>query len=843
MRTRYLFAKPAIAAVLSCTVYAAPMFVGVAYAHSDPEEEEPELPRTYSAPTLRKFVTPEYPEEQRQNGVGGTVTLRLRIDTNGDVVAADVVRGIAADFDQAALAAGRKLKFYPGHMSGQHVSSTIEFEYRFTPPGHTHTAAELPAPPDSPVAVEPPVDEHPIHLERLETLTLSVAEERPLTAASARTVRDRDLKLRPMTRPGDLFRVTPGLMVVQHAGGGKANQYLLRGFDADHGTDVALTFDGLPLNMVSHGHGQGYADSNFVIPELIERVEVQKGPYFVEQGDFANAGSVDLVTRDRGESFVSFGGGSFDTLRSVAIAAPTVSDHFRPLLAIEAMQTNGPFENPERFKKYNLYSKITYDIDANSSLSLAASAYSGTWRASGQLPSRAVRDGRVGFFGTLDPTEGGSTSRENLYVTYKHRPSSQSEFKALAYLTRYDFKLFSNFTFLSRDPINGDQIEQSDNRSIVGTRASYRWLKQWGGILFDSTVGGSSRSDDIRNGLGYTRARERLQTVVDADIAQSSVGAYFKEEVQLAPWLRLVGGLRTDHFKFRVDDNLANLAVPGESTSGIRGAVRTNPKASVIVSPTRNLDLFMNFGKGFHSNDARGVVRRVDAVTPLTTTLGYEVGARTRLLNRRLELAAALWGLDIASETVWVGDEGTTEASGATRRVGVEVEGRWEILPWLFADLDVTATNAKFRENAGNGNAIALAPRLTMSGGISALHRSGVRGALRGLYIAERPATEDNFLRAEAITLIDAFAAYRWRAFEVSLTIENVINRRYKAAQFATVTRLPGEPSTEAPPPAGACPGGSRSATNEAGNFQGCEDVSFSPGNPFGARLMAAYYF
>jgi len=263
----------------------------------------------------------------------------------------------------------------------------------------------------------------------------------------------------------------------------------------------------------------------------------------------------------------------------------------------------------------------------------------------------------------------------------------------------------------------------------------------------------------------------------------------------------------------------------------------------VVLSPHRTTDIFLNYGAGFHSNDARGVVRRRQAVTPLTKTRGYEVGARSRLLGRRLELAASLWGLDIDSEIVWVGDEGTTETSGATRRLGVEVEGRWEILPWLFADLDVTVADAKFRGNAGNASAVALAPRFTMAGGLSALHRSGLRGALRGLTIAERPATEDDFLKAEATTLIDLFAAYRWRALELSLSVENVINRRYKAAQFATTTRLAGEASTGAPPPAGACPAGTRASTSEAGDFQGCEDVSFSPGNPFGLRVMGTYYF
>ena len=691
---------------------------------------------------------------------------------------------------------------------------------------------------DPPAAFADAPEPAPVEVEAVEEISIveSVDEERPLSAASARTVRDRDLKLRPMQQPSDLLRVTPGLMVVQHAGGGKANQYLLRGFDADHGTDVALSFDGLPMNMVSHGHGQGYADSNWIIPELVERVEVTKGPYLAENGDFSTAGSVNLVSRAQGESFLSAGGGSFATNRAVGIAAPTLG-RLRPLLAAEVVRTDGPFVRPEDFRKYNLYGKLTYDLDTRSSVSLAASAYSGRWNASGQLPSRAVSAGLVDFFGTLDPTEGGRSARRNLYATYRRRPDNFSTLEALAYVSTYDFSLYSNFTLFSRDPLNGDEIEQRDRRTITGAKTSYRWLRQWKGLLFDTSVGGSARADDIHNGLSYVQDRRAIEAVSAHEIDQWSVGVFGQEEVQLASWMRVVGGLRVDRFQFGVRDQLAGTGAVQ------RGSTRLSPKASLVLSPHATTDLFVNFGYGFHSNDARGVVRAEAPVTPLAPTLGYELGARTRLLDRRLELAAALWGIDIGSEVVWVGDEGTTEAAGATRRLGVELEGRYQIRPWLFADLDLTLADAAFRENAGNGQAIALAPRLTVSGGLSAV-AGGARGGLRGLHIAERPATEDGFLRAQATTLIDLFAAYRWRSLELSLTIENLIDRRYKSAQFATVTRLPREAPTDAPPPPGACPPGTRVATQPgSGNFQGCEDVSFSPGNPFGFRVMASYYF
>jgi TonB family protein len=791
-------------------------------------------------PTVKTYVEPWYPDEQRRAGIGGVVALTLEIGTDGKVTRAQIRKGVHPDLDQAALEAARRLEFHPARPStGQTGALTLEFEYRFSPPGHSHTE-----PAQAPRAIA--LDPSAVEVQAVETVSVveSVEDERPLSAASARTVRDRDLRLRPIQRPGDLLRVTPGLMVVQHAGGGKANQYLLRGFDADHGTDIALSFDGLPVNMVSHGHGQGYADTSWIIPELVERVDLSKGPYFVENGNFSTAGSVELASRDRGESLVSAGGGSFNTARAVGIAVPSLGASWHPLFAAEVVRTDGPFLSPEDLQKYNLFGKLTYDIDARSRASLATSAYNGSWNASGQLPTRAVQAGLVDHYGTLDPSEGGASSRRNLSFKYHLRPGSFSELSALAYLTQYDFTLYSNFTFFSRDPINGDGIEQWDSRTISGARVSYRWLRQWRGILFDSMVGGSARADSVVNGLAYARARQRLRRVVETEIDESSIGLYAKEEVQLTSWLRLVGGLRMDHFTFRVSDRLANLEDPGSRMSGSLGASQVSPKASLVLSPHPSTDVFVNYGHGFHSNDARGVVRLPNAVTPLARTVGYELGVRTRLADRRLELAAALWGIDLQSELVWVGDEGTTEEAGATRRLGVELEARLQVRTWLFADLDVTWADAAFRENAGNARAVALAPRLTVSGGLSALHGSGLRGGLRGLHIAKRPATKDGFLQAEATNLVDLFAAYRWRSLELSLTIENLLARPYKAAQFATVTRLPQEASTEAEPPIAACPAGTRPAADEAsGSFRGCEDISFSPGNPFGFRVMVAYYF
>ena len=523
--------------------------------------------------------------------------------------------------------------------------------------------------------------------------------------------------------------MVPGLLTVQHAGGGKANQYLLRGFDADHGTDVAFTLDGIPINMVTHGHGQGFSDMNFLIPELIERVEITKGPYFAEQGDFATAGAVNLVTRKRfASNQVSLSVDTLAGVRALGVASPQLSildGRLHPILVAEVSRTQGPFQNPEDYNKYNVFGKLTYDLGPHTAISLAASSYGGTWNASGQLPTRAVESGLVDFYGSLDPTEGGASSRHSVYLSFQHKDGVRSDFTALVYGSIYSFKLYSNFTFFSSDPIRGDEIEQGDDRQLGGLKAQYRRRFTWRWLSFDTTVGANVRHDSIHNTLYHAQARQRLEPLADHDVRETSLGAFVKEEIAFSRYVRLVAGLRADYFVFDVTDRREALPIdatvpadPANKTSGIRGAGLLSPKASLIVSPHRALDLFANFGYGFHSNDGRGVVRGLDPVTPLTPALGYELGARARLFDR-LDVALSLWGLDLDSELLWSGDEGTTEASGATRRIGLELESRLRLVDWLYFDLDFTANDARFKENAGNGNAVALAPRFTLSSGLS----------------------------------------------------------------------------------------------------------------------------
>ena len=672
-----------------------------------------------------------------------------------------------------------------------------------------------------------------------------VRARQPRQAASSTTARDRDFLQRPHPRPADILSTAPGFYVVQHSGGGKANQYFLRGFDADHGTDVAISFDGVPVNLVSHGHGQGYTDVNFVIPEVVRRVDVKKGPYFTDVGDFGTAGAVNMESKNQLErSSVSGSLGAY--------ASPTFFDHaalsyrglvlvtpdvgvLRPFLAGEINYTDGPFANPERFQRFNLFGKVPIEFGDAGRVTVSATSYGGGWNGSGQVPLREVEAGHLDRFDTIDPTEGGATQRHSAYALYESPMSDDGQMTVLAYAVHYRWSLFSNFTFFSTDPENGDQIEQTDVRTYGGVDARYRFRREALGLTLSTETGLQLRSDLIDNTLHNDVKRQRLSTVVDAQVGESALAIFVEEEIALPPWLRLVVGVRGDGFNFQVRDRLE---VPGASegaTSGVETAAAVSPKASLIGAWPGIGELYLNAGVGFHSNDARGVVRENDPVTPLTRAYGYEIGARTKLFDT-VEVAGSVFGLNLDGETVWVGDEGTTELRGPTLRLGVEGEVRSKLyFDWLFADLNGTFTSATFVDNAGNGNAVALAPTVLVDGGVSVYGLGGFFGRVGAVYIGDRPATEDRFISAEGFFRVDTALGSRNESFELALDVQNVLNTEWREAQFANVSRLQNEAAVD-------CPSRTRPAS-DGGTFLGCEDLHFTPGSPLNGRLTATVFF
>ncbi len=620
--------------------------------------------------------------------------------------------------------------------------------------------------------------------------TASAVARRPVNPFNSQVIRDRDLSMRMMLDPADVVKVTPGLFVGQHAGGGKANQYFIRGFDVDHGTDLALWLDGMPINNPSHAHGQGYADLHFLIPELIENVEVNKGPYYAEYGDFATAGAVRLDTRaEFKENRVSATVGMFNTYRTLAMLSLRDAP-LKPMLAAEVYRSDGPFKNPEDMERYNLYLKTPLIREDTRILDVTLMGYGSGWNGSGQIPEREVEAGRLGKYGSIDPSEGGSSQRFSASARYLALPSDREELKASAYWIDYRLSLFSDFTFFARDPVHGDEINQRDARSAAGLNASYERKYDLGRMEASSSFGIAARDDGIHNALDYAEKRVVFGHAVDADVNEGSLSAWFMESVSPWKWLYAEVGLRGDHFGFDVTDRLHP---EGDSTlTGIKDASMFSPKLNVVVTPARGTDIYLNYGEGFHSNDARGVTSKTDPARPLTKARGYEAGARTRLFDR-LDLAASLWKLDLDGELVWVGDGGGTEEKGASERLGVDIEARMQILPWLWADMDLTKSSSEYARNAGNGTAVALAPRLTWTGGVSMRHASGLFASLRGQHLDDRPADEAGDFTARGFTVFDLGGGWRRGPWELDVNVANLFDADWRTAQFENDSRLPGE--------------------------------------------------
>lgn len=667
-----------------------------------------------------------------------------------------------------------------------------------------------------------------------EAIEVQVQAEKPGSESASRVeIGRRELDLRPRLRPADIVEAVPGLFAVQHAGGGKANQYFLRGFDADHGTDVAFSVDGVPINMVSHGHGQGFTDLHFLIPELVVGLDGYKGPYYAALGDFATAGAVNLRLAEKfDESYAQISGGQYGILRGLVVESPDLGDTWRVVAAAEVARDDGPFLRPEKLSRLNLFARATHDVGDRSKVQLTWMSYASTWNGSGQIPARAVcGEGEannpppsafgapcIDRFGYVDPTEGGSTQRHAAQLAF-NTAWEDADFSAMAYFVKYDFALYSNFTFFAEDAQNGDEIEQTDGRALGGFDARLRKHYHYKGGQFTTTVGAQARLDSIDNALYHDRARERLEARVDAHIAESQLALYAEEDVRVRRWLRVIVGGRAQRVDVRVDDRLP-ISAQRSADSGAKGAMMFLPKALAVVSPIPALDLFASWGVGFHSNDARGAVLATQPATLMTRAVGWEGGARARPI-KDLEIGATAFLLDLDSELVWSGDAGNTEPSGQTRRYGVELTARYRIGSWLFADAAGTLTHAAYRGDAGNGGAVALAPTRTLSVGVGARPTFGdftPFADVRLKAIGARPATEDGSLTAEGFAVVDANLGLRWKRFEVGLDIQNLTNARWREVQFATTTRLPYEPK----PVTG---------------------IHYAPGWPFTATGRAAVYW
>lgn len=619
-------------------------------------------------------------------------------------------------------------------------------------------------------------------------------------SASEGMVGQQDIEIRPLLRTGEVLELVPGMVVTQHSGTGKANQYFLRGFNLDHGTDFATWVDGMPVNMRTHGHGQGYTDLNFVIPETIEQLEYQKGSHYAEVGDFSSVGAAHLQTGDnfkqhRLEATV----GEYDFLRALAMGSVEFSGADLAY-AVEANRYDGPWTDIEEdVDKLNTLLKYSRPI-GDSRLSVTWMSYDNSWNSADQIPERAVRSGLIDELGSIDTTVGGESSRYSISANW-----TGPVWEASIYGIDYDLDLFSNFTYLLDDESNGDQFQQVDDRRIYGGQVQYRSADKVGNQPMNHKAGLEVRYDQIDEvGLYRSRAARPLGVVRSDEVDELSVGLFYENEWQWNHHLRSVLGVRYDYFDFGVDtrDNTNLYGVDLRQNSGDEQDGLASLKASLIYRHDDHWEFYGSAGQGFHSNDARGTTIRVDPVDgtavdqvdPLVASLGGEIGARAFWADR-LNASVALWYLELDSELLFVGDAGNTEATRASRRVGLELTSYYYITPSWTLDVEYSWTDARFSERAAEGNEIPGSLEHVLQAGLSYRNEAGWYGSLRMRYFGERPLVEDGSVTSDSSTLLNLRLGRDWDKLSLRADILNLLDSNDHDIDYFYASRLPGESS------------------------------------------------
>ncbi len=627
-------------------------------------------------------------------------------------------------------------------------------------------------------------------------------------AGSEGVVSQQRLGAVPMLRPGEALEMVPGLIVTQHAGDGKANQYFLRGFNLDHGTDFATTVGGVPVNMPTHAHGQGYTDLNFLIPELVDQIRFRKGPYYAEEGDFASAGAahIDYFRRmDSNLAQVTLGEHGY--ARSLLAGSPAVGNGHL-LYGLEWFHNDGPWQVPENYRKLNgvlRYSEGT----ANDGFSVTAMAYRGQWTSTDQVAQRAIDGGLVSRYGSLDPTTGGETHRYSLAADWARR-DKDSQSRANVWWLRSGLDLWSNFQYCLADMAatgtctTGDQFKQAERRVAGGASASRTFYDTWAGRPVANAFGVQGRIDRLDPvGLYATQGRTTVSTVREDQVTQRSLSLWAQNDIQWTTWLRSIVGLRGDAYDFKVDSSLS-------ANSGKASDQMVTPKLSLVFGPWRRTEFYLNYGHGFHSNDARGTTLSRDPgtglavdsdgnpirqVPPLVRTRGREIGLRSEPVAG-WQTSLALWQLDAASELLFVGDAGTTEPSRPTRRYGLEWTNLYVANRWLAFDADLAWSHARFRDDQAVGSYVPGAVTTTANLGVTVDNTGPWFGALRLRYFGPRPLVEDNSVRSQGSALTNLRVGYKLdRQTRISLDIYNLFDRKVNDIEYWYESQLAGESS------------------------------------------------
>jgi TonB family protein len=813
---------------------------------------------TVTPPALRSRADAAYPPDALRDRLEGTVGLEIVVDETGRVVDARVTAPAGHGFDDAALTAIRAFTFEPARKNGAAIRSTVQLAYEFHPPALPPPTAPATPAPAAPIRTQQGADQSTLVLADRPQVPIGAPPER--NAASDSSTSQNELSLRPRFRAEGLLEVVPGVFSVQHAGGGKAQQDFARGFNLDHGTDMAFFVDAVPINAVSHAHGQGYTDLHFLIPETVDRVDSTKGPYAADRGDFATAGSTTFRMADHVPESVAKLELAPTTghERFVVVESPDFGDKWRMVVAAEAFHENGPFIHPEDFGRFNGYAKVTRVLDERSEISFTVMAYSGSWNMSGVLPARAVcgeGDGTptpaayagshcINRFDSIDPSQGGASQRVMALSQYRRQFDPHWDVQATVYTLHSNLQLMPNdgiaASFQPDGILYGSQVEQDDTRTQSGVDLRLTDRTTLGGMSMRTTVGLQIRNDDIEvqlhrqcsPGVGQRACPDghaRLDGVdgnipgpiYDGRTNETETGAYVEEEVRPARWLRFVLGARGD----RVDvatNNESPVAV--DQTSGFKGQGQLSPKATAVVSPIEQLDLFANYGRGFHSNDARTLFLG-QATTLLAAATGYEVGSTVRPIPG-LSVSAVGFLIDLTSELTIDGDTASTSPSGPTRRYGLEVAGRYDLDQRIYADVSFTTAHGRFTDApdvAAGTVFLPDAPIRTFSASVGGRQPAGpvtLIGSVTVRSMSNREGDQGPTPLVETgWTVVNAEAGVRWRHLELVADLLNVADVKWREGQFEVNSRLPAEGPN---PPAG---------------------ISFTPGLPRTLMAHAAVYW
>ncbi len=626
-----------------------------------------------------------------------------------------------------------------------------------------------------------------------------------------------DIKMRDITNSQEVLRLVPGLFIGQHAGGGKAEQIFLRGFDIDHGTDVSISVDGMPVNMVSHAHGQGYADLHFLRPEMRENVQFKKGPYYADKGNMTTAGYVNFRTKNvLPANMIKLEAGQYDTYRAlgmVNLLSEKMKQHEQnAFIASEYMYTQGYFDSPQDFDRLNIFGKYHGKIGANNKLSFSASTFSSKWQASGQIPERALQSGLIGFFGAIDPNEGGNTHRTNVNAQLQTNLNNGNYFKNHFYYTYYDFELYSNFTFFLNNDVDGDQIKQKEKRNLFGYHGSYTNISYTGNKRITSEAGISVRVDKTMDSeLSRTKDRTLIiEPVKLGDIGEINSGMWLDETIQWSERFSMNAGLRWDRFDVSYKDNLDNDKMSKANASTL------SPKLSFYYQLNDKTQFYLTGGKGFHSNDTRVVVQTAGREI-LPAAYGADLGIVLKP-TPELFLQGAAWFLKLDQEFVYVGDEGVVEPGGKSQRLGLDLSVRYQPVKWLFIDADANYSNGRAIEETKGNDYLPLAPVLTSIGGITYRSQMGLNAAIRYRYMGDRPANEDNSVVAKGYFVTDAVVSHERKKYEIGLSVQNLFDVRWKETQFDTESKLQNETIP-------------------------VSEIHFTPGSPFFLKAHVSFFF